>query len=130
MNAAPVQASSPAFLLVVLSGPDKGVSYRLVSQKVTVGRDQDNDIVLNDQRCSRHHCTLIIHNNQVYAKDLGSRSGIFINGKNSTKRLSDPTRPSRSATRFWLSNKRRRKNRNPRRSEVPRPRDLRARLRP
>jgi len=80
MSAAPVQTSSPALVLVIHSGPDKGVSYRLVSQKVSIGRDPDNDIVLNDNRCSRHHCLITIQNGQIFAQDVGSKSGIYLNG--------------------------------------------------
>ncbi len=81
MSTAPVQAPVQALLLVVMSGPDKGVAYRLVSQKISIGRDPDNDIVLNDNKCSRHHCLVTIGANQIIAKDVGSKSGIFINGQ-------------------------------------------------
>ncbi len=81
MSTAPVQSTQPALLLLVMSGPDKGVSYRLVSGQITLGRDADNDIVLNDQRCSRHHALITIQNNQILARDVGSKSGIYINGK-------------------------------------------------
>lgn len=81
MSTAPVQETTPALVLLIMSGPDKGVSYRLVSSKISIGRDADNDIVLNDQRCSRHHVLLTVQNNQIIAKDVGSRSGIYINGK-------------------------------------------------
>lgn len=81
MSTAPVQAPVQALLLCILSGTDKGVAYRLVSQKISIGRDPDNDIVLNDNKCSRHHCVITIGSNQIIAKDVGSKSGIFINGQ-------------------------------------------------
>ncbi len=81
MSSVPVQSPVQALLLVILSGSDKGVAYRLVSQKISVGRDPDNDIVLNDTKCSRHHCVITISNDQIIARDVGSKSGIFINGQ-------------------------------------------------
>lgn len=80
-STSPVQAPVQALILCVLSGSDKGVAYRLVSQKITLGRDPDNDIVLNDSRASRHHCVISISGSQIIAKDVGSKSGIFINGQ-------------------------------------------------
>jgi hypothetical protein len=81
VSTVPVQSPSQALLLVIMSGSDKGVAYRLVSQKISIGRDPDNDIVLNDTKCSRHHCQITISNNQIIARDVGSKSGIFINGQ-------------------------------------------------
>jgi Nif-specific regulatory protein len=51
-------------------------SYRLISGRVTrIGRDADNDIVLSDSRCSRHHCEVAYHDRHWFVRDLGSRNG-------------------------------------------------------
>lgn len=51
-------------------------SYRLSSGRVTrIGRDADNDIVLSDSRCSRHHCEVSYHDRHWFVRDLGSRNG-------------------------------------------------------
>ncbi len=47
-----------------------------------VGRSQDSDIVINDQYVSRRHFQLTIYDNgKVSIKDLGSKTGTFVNGK-------------------------------------------------
>jgi len=48
---------------------------------ITVGRELDNDIVLNDIKISRHHLKITIDENMVRIEDLGSRNGTFINGQ-------------------------------------------------
>jgi DNA-binding NtrC family response regulator len=55
-------------------------SYRLFSGRVTrIGRDADNDIVLSDSRCSRHHCELSYRDQHWIVRDLGSRNGTAVN---------------------------------------------------
>ena len=49
---------------------------------VAIGRDMDNDIVINNQAVSRCHAILQINNGQITVKDMASVNGTFINGKN------------------------------------------------
>ena len=57
-------------------------SYRLFSDRTTrVGRDADNDIVLSDSRCSRHHCVFTCRGQHWFVLDLGSRNGTVVNSK-------------------------------------------------
>ena len=49
---------------------------------LSIGRDANNQIVLNDNFVSRKHAQLIISDNgQVLIKDLSSNNGTFVNGK-------------------------------------------------
>ena len=47
-----------------------------------IGRSQEVDVVINDQYVSRRHMQMIIHDNgKVSVKDLGSKTGTYVNGK-------------------------------------------------
>ena len=55
-------------------------------QTFIIGRDPDNQIVLNDNLVSRHHAQLtVLDNGLVMIKDLGSSNGTFINGNRVTE---------------------------------------------
>ena len=50
-------------------------------QTLTIGRNTDNNIVINDPSVSRNHAQLSKQSNTYFIKDLGSSNGTFINGK-------------------------------------------------
>src|SRR5262249_34967649 len=56
-------------------------SVPLTLQVTLLGREQDNDIVLDDERTSRHHAELRWDNGHVQLLDYGSMNGTLINGQ-------------------------------------------------
>ena len=48
-------------------------------QKLSIGRIPDCDIVVNDANVSKIHAELIINNEIVTVRDLGSTNGTFVN---------------------------------------------------
>ena len=77
----PLPAPSVARLKVT-KGPHKGVSYKLVSGKITIGRSSENDIVLmDDDKCSRSQALLSLRSGGAgwIIKDLSNKSSVKIN---------------------------------------------------
>lgn len=50
-----------------------------IRASITLGRKEDNSIVLNDQFVSSHHAKLFVRNDEFYLEDLGSTNGTFVN---------------------------------------------------
>jgi pSer/pThr/pTyr-binding forkhead associated (FHA) protein len=50
-----------------------------VVSKITIGRDRDNNIPINDQLASRHHAIIQKIKQAYFIKDLGSTNGTFVN---------------------------------------------------
>lgn len=67
----------------VLAGPDHGTVFVITSFPVTIGRGEQNTIILMDLKTSRQHAELNLQNGQIFIKDLGSAHGLAVNGKNS-----------------------------------------------
>ncbi len=55
--------------------------YPLDNGFLTLGRDPDCCISIDDQQLSRHHCVLEVEDNSVVLRDLGSTNGTKINGE-------------------------------------------------
>ena len=54
----------------------------LTRDRTTLGRNADNDIVLDNLVVSGHHCVFELHGlADVFVEDLGSTNGTFINNK-------------------------------------------------
>ncbi|MFU0824117.1 FHA domain-containing protein [Clostridium sp.] len=51
-----------------------------IHSKMTVGRKEDNLLVLHDQYVSGHHAVIFIKNNEYFIKDLDSTNGTLLNG--------------------------------------------------
>ncbi len=71
--------SSP--VLVVRKGPQLGERFYLECPELTIGRDPDSGIFLNDITVSRSHAVLDVDGLNVSVKDTGSLNGTFVNGQ-------------------------------------------------
>jgi hypothetical protein len=49
-------------------------------QRLSIGRLPDCDIFINDANVSKMHAELIINNDNVTVRDLGSTNGTYVNG--------------------------------------------------
>jgi pSer/pThr/pTyr-binding forkhead associated (FHA) protein len=66
-------------LLVVTFGSNVIESRRIDKDKITIGRDDTNDIVLNNPTISREHSEINFSDGIISIKDLRSANGTFIN---------------------------------------------------
>ena len=66
-------------LLVVTFGANVVESRRMDKDRITIGRDDTNDIVLNNPTISRQHSEISFSDGIVSIKDLRSANGTFIN---------------------------------------------------
>ena len=57
-----------------------GRVYKLVLEKTTVGRGDQNTLVIHDSSLSSNHCEILLNGPEVIVCDLGSRNGTFVNG--------------------------------------------------
>lgn len=64
------------------------VEYKLSRERVVLGRGSGVDIVLTGPLVSRRHAELCETDDGLQVTDLGSRNGVFVNGR----QISEPTR--------------------------------------
>ena len=64
----------------VLEGLERGRVYARLPTPVTIGREDDNDIQLNDDRVSRFHSKLQMDGGKIILTDLDSTNGTRVNG--------------------------------------------------
>jgi len=64
----------------VLDGIERGITYRDRATPVSLGREEENSIRLNDERVSRFHAKVQEHNGQYILTDLDSTNGTRVNG--------------------------------------------------
>jgi len=67
--------------LVVIGGTSLGRRLRLDEQPIIIGRDSSCDLVLASPDVSRRHCRLQLVAGEVFATDLRSTNGTYIDGK-------------------------------------------------
>ncbi|HUQ05238.1 MAG TPA: sigma 54-interacting transcriptional regulator [Kofleriaceae bacterium] len=64
-----------SYRLVVVSGPDAGLTHTVDSGTTMVGTHADNDIVLTDSTVSRYHLELQVKREGLAVKDLDTTNG-------------------------------------------------------
>jgi pSer/pThr/pTyr-binding forkhead associated (FHA) protein/thioredoxin reductase/NAD-dependent dihydropyrimidine dehydrogenase PreA subunit len=73
--------------LVFLAGPHEGRQVYLGSRPTGLGRDAEQDVILDDDLCSRAHARVERTDAGAYTlEDLGSRNGVMLNGRRIEKK--------------------------------------------
>ncbi len=67
--------------LVIIKGPNIGDKFLINKSKLTIGRNLESDIFLDDITVSRKHAVLKRSGNDFLIKDLGSLNGSYVNGE-------------------------------------------------
>jgi len=65
----------------VLEGLERGRVFESLETPVTIGREDDNSIQLNDERVSRFHSKIQEDGDRVILTDLDSTNGTRVNGR-------------------------------------------------
>jgi DNA-binding winged helix-turn-helix (wHTH) protein len=77
-------------MLIAQGGPLNEQRWS-IKEKITVGREEDCDIVIPDRQVSRHHLSITSTSEGTFVEDLGSKNGTHYNGMpiKETTRLED-----------------------------------------
>ena len=67
--------------LYIVNGSDEGRSFDLKGDTIYIGRSPDNDVQIKDRFVSRKHLRIFRKGSKYFIKDLKSKNGTFINGK-------------------------------------------------
>jgi pSer/pThr/pTyr-binding forkhead associated (FHA) protein len=70
----------PTISIRVLEGLEQGRVFSRLKLPVSVGREEENSIQLNDDRISRYHAKFQYHSGRVILTDLESTNGTRVNG--------------------------------------------------
>lgn len=86
MNNETIQSSSPIGQHLQSINESKPVSYLMFKNKridlvakITIGRENDNDVVVDSKLASRHHAVIQKIKQAFFIKDENSTNGTFIN---------------------------------------------------
>ena len=81
-----ITTTSPVGKQLKNLGSGKSASYLMCNNKrialvakITIGRDSDNDIVVDNKLASRHHAVIQKIKNAYFLKDENSTNGTFVN---------------------------------------------------
>src|SRR4051794_16609731 len=67
---------------LIINGPGYfDTTYELPDGPTTLGRADENDIVLSGDLVSRKHARMFVQGDDLLLEDLGSRNGVRINGE-------------------------------------------------
>src|SRR3954447_2665822 len=66
--------------LMVMAGPNRGLSRALDREEIAIGKRPDADLALTDPTVSRQHCVVVATPFGPLIRDLGSRNGVRIDG--------------------------------------------------
>lgn len=81
-DTAPAITDADGPVLVVRKGPQTGERFYIESRSLTLGRDPESDIFLNDMTVSRSHARLEVGDDgAVGVSDAGSLNGTYVNGR-------------------------------------------------
>ncbi len=81
-------------ILIITQGNQTGDYAELAGGLILIGRGADCQLILDDDYVSTRHARVISGENGIYAEDLGSTNGTYVNGQ----RITAPTTITMSDT--------------------------------
>lgn len=79
-SADPQRTLMPKLTIQILEGAERGRIYDDLTPPITIGREEENRIQLNDDRVSRFHLKIQEEAGRVILTDLDSTNGTRVNG--------------------------------------------------
>jgi hypothetical protein len=77
----PAPTAAPRVQLHIVNGSMAGTQVTFAQPLIALGRELDNDVVIEDSRVSRHHAQLLFQHGSYVLRDMGSTNGTFVNGQ-------------------------------------------------
>lgn len=65
--------------LLCMTGKNKGLSYYMKGKRAVLGRGDNVDVQVLDNKSSREHAELTLHGGKYVLTDLGSQNGVTVN---------------------------------------------------
>lgn len=81
----PVAEPQPVCELLIIDRNGDSSSYLMTKKQITLGRGEDNDVVLDSKAVSRHHLRVELRGNDLMAMDLNSVNGSYLSKKRISK---------------------------------------------
>ena len=72
---------SETAMLLMVEGPSPGRRIFMEKQHLIIGRDERCDLVVAERQVSRQHATITLEGEGYVVRDLGSKNGTFVNGR-------------------------------------------------
>ena len=73
-----IEAPAATLRVVAVDGSSRQIAVD--GRRLTIGRADDNGLVLSDVRVSRHHARISVRQRALVLADLGSTNGVRVNG--------------------------------------------------
>jgi predicted component of type VI protein secretion system len=68
-------------MLLMVDGPSSGKRFFIEKAELVIGRDEQCDVVVPERQVSRRHASISLQDDGYILKDLGSKNGTFVNGR-------------------------------------------------
>lgn len=82
------EAAPPRGLkLIIVDGPDLGMEWSFKVAEVTLGRDEDCELMMSDIAVSRRHSKIVLEGDEFLLYDLDSGNGTYLNGAKVTREV-------------------------------------------
>lgn len=65
--------------LTIVKGFNQGARFPLKSERISLGRNENSDIVIRGDAVSRNHARIHVQDGQFFIEDLGSRNATYLN---------------------------------------------------
>jgi serine phosphatase RsbU (regulator of sigma subunit) len=85
-SARPDAARQAPPTLAIEEGDGRRFTLRIETETIRIGRKRDNDIQLSEPHVSKYHAEIRRHGDRFVLVDLGSKSGLLVNGLRAEER--------------------------------------------